>query len=60
MRTRSILALTLAVAAVLLLVVAGASAEGGLTDQEELGKAPVLRQEPVPQQQPIVRHLPCP
>jgi cytochrome c peroxidase len=38
MRSRSILALALASAAVLLLVVAGASAQGTLTDQEQLGK----------------------
>jgi len=39
MRTRSILALALAAAAVSLLIVAGASANGGLTPKEELGKA---------------------
>jgi cytochrome c peroxidase len=39
MRNRTILALALATAAVLLLVVAGASANGGLTPQQELGKA---------------------
>ncbi len=38
MRTRSILALVLATVAVLLLVVAGASAQGPLVDQEKLGK----------------------
>jgi cytochrome c peroxidase len=38
MRSRTILALALASAAVLLLVVAGASAQGTLTDQEQLGK----------------------
>ena len=39
MRTKSILALALAWAVVLLLVVAGASAQGSLTPAEELGKA---------------------
>ncbi len=39
MRRRSILALALTAAAVLLLIVAGASAQGGLTDQERLGEA---------------------
>jgi cytochrome c peroxidase len=39
MRNRSILALALAVAAVLLLVVTGASANGWLISQQELGKA---------------------
>ena len=38
MRSRSILALALASAAVLLLIVAGASAQGPLVDQEDLGK----------------------
>jgi cytochrome c peroxidase len=39
MRSKSILALALASAAILLLIVAGASAQGGLTEKEELGKA---------------------
>ena len=39
MRAKSFLALTLVSAAVLLLIVAGASAQGGLTPEEELGKA---------------------
>jgi len=38
MRTKSILALALASAAVLLLIAAGVSAQGSLTDQEQLGK----------------------
>jgi len=38
MRSRTILALALATAAVLLLIVAGASAQDPLNDQEELGK----------------------
>jgi cytochrome c peroxidase len=39
MRIRIVLSLALATAAVLLLIVAGASAQGGLTPQEDLGKA---------------------
>ena len=39
MRTKNIFTLALASAVVLLLVVAGASAQGGLTPTEELGKA---------------------